>query len=182
MEEFMSSKEKEVFRRYLSNCSNYFEFGSGGSTYRASITPNIKTITTVESDKVFSEKIKKSLPKIDMIYIDIGPTREFGNPSNRSKIHLWKNYPNAVKNCKENTDLVLVDGRFRVACALTVCLELPDSTVIVHDFNNRLQYHCILPYFDFIESIDTIVVLKPKAKFDREKCLTLLNKHYEIFN
>jgi len=177
----MSSKEKEVFRRYLSNCTNYFEFGSGGSTYRASITENIKTITSVESDQVFSEKIKKLSPKIDMMYVDIGPTREFGNPSNRSKIHLWKNYPNAVKNCKENTDLVLIDGRFRVACALMVCLELPTSTVIVHDFNNRLQYHCILPYFDVIESVETLVVLKPKANFNRHECTILLNKHYNDF-
>jgi hypothetical protein len=181
MEEFMSSKEKEVFRRYLSNCANYFEFGSGGSTYRASISQNVKTVTSVESDLIISKKIKKLSPKIDMIYVDIGPTKEFGNPTNRSKSHLWKNYANAFQNRKENTDLVLIDGRFRVACALTVCLELPTSTVIVHDFNNRLHYHCILPYFDFIESIDTLVVLKPKVNFDRQKCATLLNKHYNDF-
>jgi hypothetical protein len=182
MEEFMSSKEKEVFRRYLSNCSNYFEFGSGGSTYRASITPNIKTITSVESDLIFSENIKKLSPKIDMIYVNIGPTRDFGNPTDRSMIHLWKNYPAALQKRKKNTDLVLIDGRFRVACALTVCLELPRSTVIFHDFNNRQHYHCILPYFDLIESVDTLVILKPKAKFDRKECLTLLNKHYYDFN
>jgi hypothetical protein len=92
MEEFMSSKEKEVFRRYLSNCSNYFEFGSGGSTYRASITDNIKTITSVESDKVFSKKIKKLSSKIDMIYVNIGPTKEFGQPANKLNSNLWKNY------------------------------------------------------------------------------------------
>ena len=177
----MSSKEKEVFRRYLSNCSNYFEFGSGGSTYRASITDNIKTITSVESDKVFSKKIKKLSSKIDMIYVNIGPTKEFGQPANKLNSNLWKNYANAFEKRKENTDLVLVDGRFRVACALKVCLELPSSTVIVHDFYNRVHYHGILPYFDVIESVETLAVLKPKAIFDRQECATLLNKHYNDF-
>jgi hypothetical protein len=92
-----------------------------------------------------------------------------------------KNYANAFGKRKENTDLVLVDGRFRVACALKVCLELPSSTVIVHDFYNRVHYHGILPYFDVIESVETLAVLKPKAIFDRQECATLLNKHYNDF-
>jgi len=177
----MSSNEKEVFRKYLSQCSNYFEFGSGGSTYRASITDNIKTITSVESDKLFSEKIKKLSSKIDMIYVNIGPTGDYGRPLLKLNSNLWKNYANAFEKRKENTDLVLVDGRFRVACALKVCLELPSSTVLVHDFYNRAHYHCILPYFDVIESVETLVVLKPKAIFDRQECAMLLHKHYIDF-
>lgn len=38
------------FYKYLYNTNVYFEYGSGGSTYQASIRKNIKTIYSVESD------------------------------------------------------------------------------------------------------------------------------------
>jgi hypothetical protein len=43
--------DKEMFYKHLDNSKIYFEYGSGGSTYQASIRNNIIKIYSVESDK-----------------------------------------------------------------------------------------------------------------------------------
>jgi len=50
MEPHLSKNDKKIFYKYLDNANVYFEYGSGGSTYQASIRKNIKTIYSVESD------------------------------------------------------------------------------------------------------------------------------------
>ena len=40
----MSQNDKRIFYKYLDNANYYFEYGSGGSTYQASIRNNIKKI------------------------------------------------------------------------------------------------------------------------------------------
>ena len=50
MEPNLSKNDKKLFYKYLDNTNVYFEYGSGGSTYQASIRKNIKTIYSVESD------------------------------------------------------------------------------------------------------------------------------------
>ena len=47
----LSENDMKMFYRYLDNSTIYFEYGSGGSTYQASLRQNIKKIYTVESDK-----------------------------------------------------------------------------------------------------------------------------------
>ena len=48
-----------MFYRHLKNIDVYFEYGSGGSTYQASIRENIKTIYSVESDIQWQKKLKQ---------------------------------------------------------------------------------------------------------------------------
>ena len=50
MEPHLAPNDKKMFYNYLKKSSFYFEYGSGGSTYQASIRKNIKKIFSVESD------------------------------------------------------------------------------------------------------------------------------------
>ena len=43
MEPHLAKNYKKLFYTYLDNTNVYFEYGSGGSTYQASIRKNIKT-------------------------------------------------------------------------------------------------------------------------------------------
>ena len=58
-----------MFYKYLNKANVYFEYGSGGSTYRASIKDNIKKIFTVESDKMWQNKLKANIKKNNITYI-----------------------------------------------------------------------------------------------------------------
>ena len=59
---------------------------------------------------------------------------------------------------------MLVDGRFRVACALQV-LRTKEKTplIMVHDFTPREYYHVLLEYFAVVEQVDTAVILERKT-------------------
>ena len=48
--------------------------------------------------------------------------------------------------------MILIDGRFRVACCLK-CFEgmSPNCTIAFDDFLNRPKYHVVLDYFDIVD-------------------------------
>lgn len=67
----------------------------------------------------------------------------------------------------ESFDVALVDGRYRVACALRLLTLIHDSSlVILHDFWNRPQYHAVLDFYNVVSRKVTLVVLsrKPTAE------------------
>jgi len=61
MEPHMSENDKKIFYKYLNNANYYFEYGSGGSTYQASIRNNIKKIYSVESDLMWHNSLKQKI-------------------------------------------------------------------------------------------------------------------------
>ena len=57
----------------------------------------------------------------------------------------------------------MVDGRFRVACALqTLLVTKPTTTIMIHDFFKRPHFHHILKYTDIIDCQDNMIVLRKK--------------------
>jgi hypothetical protein len=69
MEPWLSTNDKILFYKYLEKISGYFEYGSGGSTYQASIRNNIKKIYSVESDLAWYNKTKNSIKHQNFAYI-----------------------------------------------------------------------------------------------------------------
>ena len=61
MEPHLAKNDKEMFYTYLDKASTYFEYGSGGSTYQASIRKNIKKIYSVESDIEWQKKLMDTI-------------------------------------------------------------------------------------------------------------------------
>jgi hypothetical protein len=47
----LAKNDEIMFYKYLDKINVYFEYGSGGSTYQASIRDNIVKVYSVESDK-----------------------------------------------------------------------------------------------------------------------------------
>ena len=179
MEPFLSNNDKKLFYKYLDNINVYFEYGSGGSTYQASIRKNIKTIYSVESDIIWQKKLNQSIknPNINYIYneMDTRPNT-WGNPgknaTNIQKINYSNHITKLSKEEQDNIDLVLIDGRFRVACCLKCYDIIKDNCLIAFDdFLNRPQYHIVLEYFDIIEKTqdNRMVILKKKKNVDIPK-------------
>lgn len=168
---------KKVLYDYLDKSKYYFEYGLGGSTFQAFKRKNIKKIYTVESDKKWIDKLyKTSIPKDDdrlkIIYVDfkldIKPKIKFGYPGKKSTYNDWIKYTRAFSKLSEDQrkkiDTILIDGRFRVACALNLYSKIFDNTTILFDdFFNRKYYHVILKYYDIVKKVDNrMAVLKKK--------------------
>ena len=167
----MSSGEIKIFEKHLSQASNYLEYGSGGSTVFASKFP--LRIKSIESDSEWASKIQKET-RTEMNYINLGRTGGCGTPVDFSKKHLWPTYS---QHYSDEFDLVLIDGRFRVACFLDICLKEGTPIVLFHDFLNRPEYHVVLQFSTVVESIDTLVVLKINENLDINKVQELYKKY-----
>ena len=168
MKPHFKNKDYIMFLKYLNNSKSYLEFGSGGSTFEVSKKSNIEKIISIESDSEWHKFLKNKIPKTDkinFIYCDMKTKpKTWGNPGEDSTLEDWKNYSNQAKLAKD-IDLILIDGRFRVACCLKCFKYIDENTIILFDdFLVRKPYHIVLDYFKIIEytSDKNMVVLKKK--------------------
>jgi protein O-GlcNAc transferase len=169
MEPFFKENDIVLFNKYLDNASVYFEFGSGGSTYQAFIKNNVKKIYSVESDFDWHNKLKLIIgntDKINFIFNEMDVrSNSWGHPgpncSREQKIDYSSHIEYLSKEEKKAIDLILIDGRFRVACCLKCFNEINNECFIIFDdFLNREEYHVVLDYYFIVEKTEdeTMVV------------------------
>ena len=135
----------------LDRARSYLEYGSGGSTVLAGRSG--KVFTTVDSDRFFLDQVRRKVGDDGaagrFIYADIGITGEWGYPLFRritpARLRRWRRYAELpFEGGGFTPDLILVDGRFRVACALVTTRELrhlPGTTLLIDDYAGRPHYH-----------------------------------------
>jgi hypothetical protein len=143
------------FTALLAKSNFYLEFGAGGSTVQAN-ERGIEGIS-VECDPWFAEAVRKRLgatSRITVLHADIGLTREWGRPAlrtltpaRRAKWRAVCETPFArIAASGKFPDFVLVDGRFRRACALETCRQAraahAHTTLMIDDYYdpNRAHY------------------------------------------
>ncbi|MCE2813626.1 MAG: hypothetical protein LW850_24845 [Planctomycetaceae bacterium] len=169
----MTEKETECIRRHVSSGKSYLEWGAGESTRYACSQGNLERIFTVESSREFFEEHVLSDPlvrsardagRLDFRIVNIGAVKMWGIPINSDLSHFWPNYSLCPFLTHDASyDVALVDGRFRVACALACFLASPTvNTVLIHDYAKRPGYHIVERFSDVIERADTLVVLRRK--------------------
>jgi len=182
----MSAKETAFFEFYLKKSKRYFEFGSGGST-KLAIRNHIE-VHGVESDKFWVETLKQEtglLCKIE--YVDIGPTKELGYPVDNTHRDKFPRYSQAIMQHDKAFDLILVDGRFRVACTLNAIkhtLEKRESRnetiIFIHDFWERSDYHVVLEFLDPVDSVESAGAFRIKPEVDRVALTALIEKYQYV--
>jgi hypothetical protein len=178
----MRPEEVAAVERFMrSGVSRYMEFGMGGSTLLAARC-GIETIIAVDSDIAWVTSIRNH-PEIEplvrqgsaaILHADIGPIGAFGAPTSREFLSRWINYIKAPwAECETRNvqpQLVLVDGRFRVASCLSVfiawhlaAIGTPAPTILLHDFvPERPSYDRVNEFFDQVDAVQTLRVLRPK--------------------
>jgi len=180
--------DRIMFYKLLNKAKVYFEYGVGGSTYQANIRNNIIKIYSVESDKQWLNKLQKytNSNKITFLYSDLNTLpKTYGNPGKNSSPTQWINYSNQIRNLtndeQKNIDLVLIDGRFRVACCLK-CFDIIKSNCLIafDDFLNRKHYHIVLDYYNIIKKTkdNNMVILQKKINIT--SIPEDIIKHYEL--
>jgi hypothetical protein len=176
LEPMMTARELACFKHRLARADIYLEFGCGGSTRLAAEAP-VKRIWSVETDGRWIAKCRQhptiaaaaNAGRIDFVHVDVGPIRRFGYPLGKRTAQRWPDYYLRVwERIEEPPDLVLVDGRFRIACAVQVLLRCPrETTVLFHDFTLRERYSTLLRFAEAVETVDTLAVLQAKPDLDR---------------
>lgn len=146
------------FRARLAESRGYLEYGSGGSTLAAD-RAGVPTVS-VEGDAFYARSVARRLSagtRVTMLPVDIGLTGFWGLPIFRTptpaRLRAWRSYVDAPfrdPSARPFPDFVLVDGRFRRACALKAVHEAQRRgatvTVMIDDYTDgRDHYAAIEP-------------------------------------
>ena len=130
----------------------FLEFGCGGSTVLADRLA-VPTIS-VESDPYYATAVRGALSDSTATVIvtpPMGITRQWGMPMFFKK---WKGrrYVTAPFRRLDGhfPDLIFIDGRYRVACALEsaarAALAGASPNLLIDDYGSRPQYHVLEQY------------------------------------
>lgn len=152
----------------------YLEYGSGGSTVLASKL-GINYIT-IDTDLLFLNAVKqkvnqigyKKLSKQTYLHRNIGPTSRWGHPlfpetRKQSLLSKFKNYSDPKFFMRDKPDLIMIDGRFRVATLLRMYDFLKSYSgwqVLFDDFFSRDDYKIVSKFFLIDERIGRLAVIK----------------------
>jgi hypothetical protein len=171
----MSQREKQCFNDLLSKSKFYLEFGAGGSTIMAAQS-SAQFIVSVESDSAWIAKLKEEgaiktaelAGRLFLLHIDIGSVGSWGAPVDERRIKSWVDYYTQPFILYDFPfELILIDGRFRVACALaTAVFAQPIARVAIHDYELRTKYYAIEKYFDIIDSVGTLYIMRKRSKIN----------------
>lgn len=145
----MPAKEQAYLKRVYKSAKVILEYGGGGSTVYAA--NNGKHVLAVESDSNWVEKITEEIShsrgrgeNAKIVHVDIGKTKAWGYPADSSGWENYHKYPLSVWSSPgfEEPDVVLIDGRFRMACFAAVVLNAKTKTIVLFDdYANRPEYH-----------------------------------------
>jgi len=79
---------------------------------------------------------------------------------------------------EREVDLVLIDGRFRVACALSSILNCDnESRLLIHDFTEYPQLFFLLKFLRIEKRVDSLVALRPKQDLKRSRIQKAIRKY-----
>lgn len=179
-----------LVRRHYEAADVILEYGSGGSTVMASEMPG-KTIFSVESSRVWTKMMRAwfeqeqpaSMPM--MQHANVGSTGKWGTPKDGSAYQRYHMYPLSIWDAPEfkHPDVILVDGRFRVACALTAMLRCTKKTTLLFDdYEGRKGYHMVeefLPKEEVVGNMARFTVGKkalPRAEMTR--IIGMFSQHF----
>lgn len=140
--------------RYLSKIvtpeSRVFEYSSGGSTIY--FAKKAKEVISVEHDKLWYEKAKKDLKKLDLDnynYLFKPPKKLHTNQEIlHDYYHSWReqgvsfeDYVKTIDDYPDNYfDIISVDGRSRVACVKEAYSKVKAGGYILLDNSDRKDY------------------------------------------
>lgn len=171
---------QQYFSARLLSAKAYLEYGSGGSTVLAAKAR--VPFTTIDSDRFFLRSLQAKIAeelKTDggrYIYCDIGLTKMWGTPiftrPSAKRRSRWRNYAEAPWQADGRDflpDLVLIDGRFRVVCALASIKHLSnkiDFEILVDDYASRPELNQIEKFAELRAMCGRMAVFKPKPTID----------------
>ncbi len=147
------------FEERIKTLRYYVEYGSGASTLLTARKG--AAVISMESDPRFADAVRRALSATaDVTILDakLGPTQYWGYPvftrPNKSRHAVWLRYVKAPVETAQmrgwQPELVLVDGRFRCACALAAAQSLiangAKGQILFDDYSVRSCYSAVEKY------------------------------------
>lgn len=192
----MPPEEKAAFLAYLDKSQIYLEYGSGGSTLAA--LKRAAVVISVENDRAFFQALKRGAKHcapqrksslFHQLFVDTGKTEIWGLPVQEKTAHRWNRYPQTpwwlIERSQLFPDLILIDGRFRVACALESLLRLPQGSrclLFLDDFGQyEGAYQPVLDFADDVQIHGRAISFRRPLNLDTDQCRRALDQYYRDY-
>ena len=177
--------DDKLFKKYVRNSKLYYEYGVGKSTKW--VLENTKSkVIAVDSDKAWISKININNlydARLQTIWVDLGELTNWGRPISYKKRDNFIFYISKLWLGENKPDLVLVDGRFRVACFLYSLLNSKINTYIFFDdYNNRPWYHIVEEIIPIHEKCGRQSVFIVPEIYDKQLAKYLFEKFIYVFD
>ncbi|MBK9521293.1 MAG: hypothetical protein IPO13_06680 [Rhodocyclaceae bacterium] len=151
---YMPQEERTAFLARLSTSKSYLEYGAGGSTL-AALDLKVPEIISIDSDSELLNSLGVEAGRFASSYrgrhINLGTIRQWGYPTTNTGIGNWHKYSfeiwRELATANFHPDLVLIDGRFRVACFLATLLFAPSGAIIFFDDFFCREYYAVCKNF-----------------------------------
>jgi len=164
---FGNNITNSFFLDKLKRSKFYFEYGSGSSTLAANDFN--KKFISIELDKKYYFEVKKRIKNDQVKFFNIGPVGEFSYPilKLKKKIVSYINSIDIYFNNKDYPDLILVDGRFRIACCLNILRHVQKKSlkvlILLDDYEKRESYKILNNFFK-VRRIGRMAILSALKK------------------
>ena len=157
----MTKNELVGFLSFLTKNTTFFETGSGCSSIIAKFYT--KKSYAVEGCRFWYEQGIKNGLKENLIFHDLKPDNNIWSmPGKSSTLDDWKKYFQAYDS-SYNADVILIDGRFKVATAMDIFDKIKDDTIIlIHEFQQRPIYYIVENYYQYIYHWDRLTAFIKK--------------------
>lgn len=174
-----------LFMEKVEGVSTYGEYGAGQSTMWMASNTNA-TVYSVDTSKEWVDKVNTAVENntnVDLRWVDLGPVKNWGTPISYERREHIIDYVQSIWVREEKPSLVLVDGRFRVACFLYSLLHgEPGTQILFDDYNHRPHYHvveeCVKPT---LQQGRHAYFVTPET-FDRELASELLQRFLYVMD
>lgn len=177
--------DSALFTKIVTSPKIYGEYGCGQSTLWV-LNNTDCPIYSVDSTAQWVDHVLEQgedHPRLHMAAIDLGPVGEWGRPLSYDQRAHIPDYLFSIWQRAEKPNVVLIDGRFRVACFLTSLLEAaPGTEILFDDYKDRAHYHIVeelLPPQEFCGRMAYFVV---PAYIDKGKANELLQKFLYVMD
>lgn len=178
MQTVMSPAEATLLEAFLRESRRFLEFGAGGSTCLASRLVSEKVVS-VDSSSVWLDRVRANADqqRLHLHFVDLGPTGDWGRPTSEDHKDRWHLYSTTVWHDVADAvscDLILVDGRFRVACfAETIARVRPGAIILFHDFADRSDYHVVKALAPIIATTENLSVFVKDQRADVARAVSM---------
>ena len=135
-----------MFKKLVRDAKVYLEYGCGKSSWWA-YHNTAAAIRSVDTSREWIAKINaligaETAERLRIEWIDVGPLGDWGKPTTFARRDRFRDYTDWPWTLGLEPDLVLVDGRFRIASFLTSIQRAPPGTILLFDdYADRPLYH-----------------------------------------
>lgn len=168
-----------LFKRIAKTAKGYVEYGCGTSTIWMAENSSAK-IQSVDTSHAWAQSTQKLLSRKQdcaITHIDLGPIGAWGRPMGYTHHEKFNDYFFYNWDQAPDAQMVLIDGRFRVACfCASVIRSNPGTHILFDDYANRAYYQVVETIMRPTELCGRQALFIMSDGVDKTRARELLNK------